>query len=101
VEVIVAENLPTALAYAAGPDVEPHVAAIALREKDGFLEDRHAEKPTARFGVVYTPGTMSAMVVHARWIRDCQGSNIVQASRSRDSCRSALLEAHCRAHEAS
>lgn len=41
---IVAEDLPATLAHAALADVESHVAAIALGEEDGFLENGHDEK---------------------------------------------------------
>jgi hypothetical protein len=41
---VLAQNLPTALAHAALANVELHVAAVALREEDRLLEDRHEEK---------------------------------------------------------
>jgi hypothetical protein len=48
---VLAQNLPTALAHTALTNVEPHVAAVALREEDRLLEDRHEEKGVVRVSV--------------------------------------------------
>ncbi len=69
---IVAQNLPAALADAARADLELHVATIALGKEDRFLEDGHAESyraSTARLhGQPLTGGTDSPYSTRRRII---------------------------------